>query len=69
MDEVVIKTSDALVKHTQSGLLTMLTTNQMGNVQKLYEFLDRAQVDLTNFTAFFLTFIKQKVGDTKRQFF
>ena len=47
----------------------MLTSKNLEEAQSLYEFLEKASVDLSNFTAFFLTYIKQRVGDTKREFF
>lgn len=58
MDEVILKTSETLVNNPQSGLLKMLTSKNLEEAQFLYEFLDKATVDLSNFTAFFLTFIK-----------
>ena len=47
----------------------LLTTKNFSCAQVLYEFHIKAGADLGILTAYFATFIKQTVGETKKEFF
>jgi len=67
LEEVSVKTCDSLVKNTQSGLYQLLTKKDLDNVKSLFIFHIEAKVDLSNFTASYLSYIKHVISEFRKE--
>ena len=67
-DEIIVKSSNQIIKNETSGLFKLLLEENHVYVKKLYDFLTTIKIELHNFTAYALNYVRHKIGDFKKEF-
>lgn len=67
-DNIIVKHSATITKNEKSGLFQLLVSENLKYVKILYDFLTGANVEMHNFTAYVLNYIKHKISEFKKEF-
>lgn len=66
-DQVIVKTANTIVQNKETGLIYLLNEKKTKYLAILYQFLDKINHPLENFTAHFLDYIQMLVEQVKNK--